>query len=66
MHIDGARVTRERVAPHALEELVAREHEAAVVEELPEQIEFLRGKLDLLLADARLTTTRIDRRDRRA
>src|SRR5205085_10251586 len=58
--VDGARVTGEGVAPHALEELVAREDEAAVVEELPEQVELLRRELDLLLPDAHLAPARVD------
>src|SRR5215470_7032075 len=49
--VDRAGVAGERVAPDALEQLVARQHEAAVVEQLPEQVELLRGELDLLLAD---------------
>src|SRR5437762_2850260 len=40
--VDRARVARERVPPHALEKLVARQHEAAMVEQLPEEIELLR------------------------
>ena len=46
--VDRARVARERVAPDPLEQLVARQHEAAVVEQLPEQVELLRRELDLL------------------
>ena len=52
MDVDGTRVAGERVAPDALEELVAGEHEPAVVEELPEQVELLRRELDLVVADA--------------
>src|SRR6185312_9711013 len=37
--VDSARVSGERVAPHALEQLIAREHESAVVEQLPEEVE---------------------------
>src|SRR6185436_18124882 len=44
--VDRARVAGERVAPHALEELVAREDEAAMVEQLPEKVELLRGETD--------------------
>src|SRR3954451_22723253 len=58
--VDGARVTGERVAPDALEQLVARQDEAAVVEQLPEEIELLRRELDLLVADLHLSTARID------
>src|SRR5918996_1273437 len=56
--VDGARVTGERVAPDALEQLVASEYEPLVVEQLPEQVELLGGELDLLLADAHLAATR--------
>ena len=59
--VDGARVAGEGVAPDALEQLVAREHEAAVVEQLPEQVELLRRELDLLLADAHLAAAGVDR-----
>jgi len=41
-------------------ELVARQHEASVVEQLPEQVELLRSKLDLLVTHTRLATARID------
>ena len=58
--VDGARVAREGVAPDALEQLVAREDEAAVVEQLPEEVELLRGELDLLLADANLAAPGVD------
>src|SRR3954470_11242418 len=60
MDVDGASVTRERVAPHTLEQLVARQHEPAMVEQLPQQIEFLRCELNLLFADTHLTATGVD------
>src|SRR2546423_6694117 len=49
-HVDvhGAGVARKGVAPDALEQLVARQDEAAVVEQLPEEVELLRGELHLL------------------
>ena len=50
----------EGVAPHALEQLVARQHEPAVVEQLPEQVELLRRELDLLAADRRLAAAGVD------
>src|SRR5438128_261512 len=59
--VDGAGVAGERIAPDALEQLVAREHESAVVEQLPEEVELLRGELDLLVADTHLATTGVDR-----
>src|SRR6476659_8914264 len=58
--VDGARVSREGVAPHTLEQLVACEHEPAVVEQLPEEIELLRGELNLLVADVHLPPARVD------
>ena len=60
MDVDRARVAGERVAPDALEQLVARQHEAAVVEQLPEQVELLRRELDLLAADRRLAAAGVD------
>src|SRR5512133_172127 len=51
MHVDGPRVAGERVAPHPLQELVAGQHDAPMVEELPEQVELLGRQLDLLLTD---------------
>ncbi len=47
-------------APDALEQLVAREDEAAMIEQLPQEVELLRGELDLLGADVHLTTAGID------
>src|SRR4051794_8304038 len=58
--VDGARVARERVAPDALEELVAGEHEAAMVEQLPEEVELLRRELHLVVADAHLAPPGVD------
>src|SRR5438067_3361615 len=61
-HVDvhGARVPGERVAPDALEQLVAREDETAVVEQLPEQVELLRRKLDLLVPHLDLAPAGVD------
>ena len=58
--VDGPRVAREGVAPDPLEQLVARQHEAAMVEELPEQVELLGGELHLLAGDGHLTAARVD------
>ena len=58
--VDRARVAGERVAPDALEQLVAREHEPAVVEQLPEEVELLRRELDLLVADHHLAAAGVD------
>ena len=60
MHVDRARVAREGVAPDALEQLVARQHEAAVVEQLPEEVELLRRELDLVVADEHLAAAGVD------
>ena len=60
MDVDRARVAGERVAPDALEQLVAGEHEPAVVEQLPEQLELLRRELDLAVADHHLAAAGVD------
>jgi hypothetical protein len=60
VHVDRARVAGEGVAPHALEKLVARQHEAAVVQQLPEQVELLRRELDLLVADVHLAAAGVN------
>src|SRR6266542_3171178 len=60
VHVDRARVAGERVAPDALEQLVARQHQPAVVEQLPEQVELLRRELHFLVADAYLAATCVD------
>ena len=54
VNVDRARVTGERVAPHALEQLITRQHEPAMVEELPEEVELLRCELNLGARDDRL------------
>src|SRR5581483_9106132 len=48
------------VAPHAFEQLVARQDETPMVEQFPEQVELLRRELDLLVADPYLAPARID------
>jgi len=58
--VDRARVAGERVAPDPLEELVAREHDAAVVEQLPEEVELLRGELHLDTVDGHFAASGID------
>src|SRR5204862_5880072 len=60
VHVDRAGVAREGVAPDPLEQLIAREHEAAVVEQLPKQVELLRRELDLLVADLDLAAAGVD------
>src|SRR5512141_1753008 len=61
-HVDvhRASVTSKGVAPDALEQLVTREHETAMVEQLPEEIEFLRRQLHFLVADLHLSAPRVD------
>src|ERR1044071_362070 len=56
--VDRARVAGERVAPDALEQLVARQDETLVVEQLPEQVELLGRQLHFLAGHARLTSAR--------
>src|SRR5947208_12031487 len=58
--VDGARVTRERVAPDPLEQLIAREDQALVVEELPEEVELLGRQPDLLVPEATLAPARVE------
>ena len=60
MDVDGAGVAGERVAPDALEQLVARQHEPAVVEQLPEEVELLGRELHLLAGDPRLAPAGVD------
>src|SRR5918911_4614581 len=60
VHVDRARVAGERIAPDPLEQLVARQHEPAVVEQLPEEIELLQRELDLLVPDLDLAPARVD------
>ena len=61
MDVHRSRVAGERVAPDALEELIAREDDPAVVEQLPEQVELLRREPNLLVADVHLALARVDR-----
>ena len=60
MDVDRARVAGERVAPDALEELVAREDDAAMLEQLPEEVELLRREPDLRLADVTLAAAGVE------
>src|SRR5262245_62506355 len=59
--VDRPRVAGKRVPPDPLEQLVAGEHEPAVVEEFPEEVELLRRELDLFVSDPRLAAARVDR-----
>src|SRR4051794_271589 len=60
VHVHGPRIPGERVSPYTLEELVARQHESAMVEELPEEIELLGGELHGLAADGHLAAPGVD------
>src|SRR6476660_8638499 len=60
MDVDRARVSREGVTPDALEQLIPRQHETAMVEQLPQEIELLRSQLNLVLADAHFAPARVD------
>src|SRR5919199_1252699 len=60
VHVDRPRVACERVPPDPLEQLVARQHEAAVVEQLPEQVELLRRELDVLALHGHLAAAGVD------
>src|SRR5207253_11076825 len=60
VHVDRARVAGEGVAPDALEQLIARQDETTVVEQLPQEVELLRCELDLLLRDLDLAAAGVD------
>src|SRR3954454_4244375 len=60
MNVDRPRVARERVSPPPLEQLVSCQHEAPVVEQLPQQVELLRGELNVLAGNGHLTRARVD------
>jgi hypothetical protein len=59
--VHRSRVPCEGVPPHALQELISREHDPAVIEQLPEQIELLRRETDLLVTDVDLALAGVDR-----
>ena len=61
MHVHRARIAGERVAPDALEQLIARQHDPAVVQQLPQQVELLRRKPDLLVDHVHLSLSCVDR-----
>src|SRR6476660_3105508 len=60
VHVHCARVPRKRVTPDALEQLIACQHQAAVVEQLPQQVELLGGELHLVAADRDLAAPGVD------
>ena len=51
MHVDRARAAGVLLAPHAVEQQVARDDDAGVRHEVREQVELLRGELDGLAGD---------------
>ncbi len=50
VHVDGARRRHRVVAPHLVEQLLARERRAAVLDEVAQQLELPRRQLDRLAA----------------
>src|SRR3954447_612860 len=59
--VHGPRVTYEGVSPDALQQLLACQHHAAMVEQLPQELELLRCQLDVLLSDGDLAAVGVDR-----
>src|SRR4029079_8889999 len=55
------RVAGEGVAPHALEQLVSSEDDAAMVERLPQEVALLLRELYLVVADEHRAATGVDR-----
>src|SRR5215211_8814047 len=60
MDVDGPRISRERIAPDPLEQLVAGKDESVVVEQLPEQVEFLRCELNVVAVHLHLAAAGVD------
>src|SRR6476660_5172567 len=60
VHVHRARIPRKRVTPDALKQLIAGQHQAAVVEQLPQQVELLGGQLHLVAADRDLAPSGVD------
>ena len=58
--VDGARAARVAHAPDAVEQLVARDDDAGVLEQVREQVELLAGQLDGLARDADLARLRVE------
>ena len=58
--VDGARGGELLVAPHFVEDLLARHHLPGVLHEIPQQVELACGELDALLAAAGLVQLEID------
>src|SRR5262252_3457538 len=60
VHVHGAGVAVPVVAPHAVEDLLAREREARPFGEVPQQVELLRRELDRVTGDAHLAPAGVD------
>ena len=60
MHVDGAVVADPVVAPHAVEQLLARQGEALVAGQVGDQIELAGGQCDGLAAVAHLAPGYVD------
>src|SRR5215213_2693979 len=61
VHIDGASVAEPVVAPHAVEDLLARQREAGALGEEAQQVELLGGELDRRIVDQHLAPADVDR-----
>src|SRR5262245_39697576 len=59
--VDRPGVAREGVAPDALEQLLARQHHPAVIEQLPEEVELLGRELHGAAVDGALAAIGVDR-----
>ena len=60
VHVDGPRAAGVAHAPDAVEQPVAREHDAGVLEQAGEEVELLRRQLDRLAADGHLAAVDVD------
>jgi hypothetical protein len=60
VHVDGARAAGVLVAPHVGQQEIAREHAAAVLDQILEQQEFLRGEPDVFAIDRHGVTLDVD------
>ena len=60
MDVDGARAAGVGHAPDPVEQLVARDDDAGVLEQVGEQVELLAGQLDGLAGDSDLARVRVE------
>src|SRR5215217_6799000 len=60
-HLDRVRDGERVVAPHLVEQLLARDHQPLVAHQVLEQLELALGQLDLPLAAAHLVGVRVER-----